>query len=78
MKNRMREICTSGSVRDGGGNVPIYSASLLPDRREMAQEAVPIGQIGKSTEEGEPTRMVQLDQSGQEQAAEELAQHADR
>ncbi|MGB7346039.1 MAG: hypothetical protein WBD20_17610, partial [Pirellulaceae bacterium] len=22
----MREICTSGSVRDGDGNVPIYSA----------------------------------------------------
>ena len=28
MKNRMREICTSGSVRDGGGNVPIYSATI--------------------------------------------------
>ena len=26
MKNRMREIRTSGSVRDGDGNVPIYSA----------------------------------------------------
>jgi len=31
-----------------------------------------------SAEEGEPACMVQLDQSGQEQAAEELAQHADR
>src|SRR4029077_12635948 len=27
MKNRMREICTSGSARDGDGNVPIYSAT---------------------------------------------------
>ena len=26
MKNRMREICTSGSVRGGDGNVPTYSA----------------------------------------------------
>src|SRR5208337_5367536 len=26
VKNRMREIRTSGSVRDGDGNVPIYSA----------------------------------------------------
>ena len=26
MRNRMREICTSGSVRGGGGNVPTYSA----------------------------------------------------
>src|SRR5438874_12813586 len=30
VKNRMREICTSGSVRDGDGNVPIYSAALRP------------------------------------------------
>src|SRR5271167_4913887 len=27
VKNRMREIRTSGSVRDGGGDVPIYSAA---------------------------------------------------
>src|SRR6266481_3386686 len=27
VKKRMREICTSGSVRDGDGNAPIYSAS---------------------------------------------------
>ena len=30
MKNRMREIRTSGSVRDGDGNVPIYSAVKQP------------------------------------------------
>ena len=29
MKNRMREICTSGSVRGGGGNVPTYSAQSM-------------------------------------------------
>src|SRR5437660_9611023 len=29
VKNRMREICTSGSVRDGDGNAPIYSAFEL-------------------------------------------------
>ena len=74
----MREICTSGSVRDGGGNVPIYSASLVPDRREMAQEAAPIDEVGMSPEESELPCLVQLDQPGQEQAAEELAQHADR
>jgi hypothetical protein len=27
MKNRVRESCTPGSVRDGGGNAPIYSAA---------------------------------------------------
>jgi hypothetical protein len=26
MKNRMREIRTSGSVRDGDGDIPVYSA----------------------------------------------------
>ena len=26
VKNRMREFCTSGSVRGGDGNVPTYSA----------------------------------------------------
>src|SRR5271165_877456 len=26
VKNRMREFCTSGTARDGAGNVPIYSA----------------------------------------------------
>jgi hypothetical protein len=26
MKDRKREICTSGTVRDGGGNILIYSA----------------------------------------------------
>ena len=27
MKNRMREICTSGSVRGGAGDIPTYSAA---------------------------------------------------
>jgi hypothetical protein len=27
MKNRKREICTSGSVRDEDGNILIYSAN---------------------------------------------------
>src|SRR4051812_25405506 len=27
LKNRMREICTSGSVRGGDGNIPAYSAT---------------------------------------------------
>jgi len=28
MKNRKREICTSGTVRDEDGNILIYSATL--------------------------------------------------
>src|SRR5208283_6014008 len=31
VKNRMREFRSSGSARDGGGNVPIYSA-MTPSR----------------------------------------------
>ncbi len=27
MKNRKREICTSGTARDEGGNILIYSAA---------------------------------------------------
>ena len=30
MKNRKREFCTSGTVRDGGDNAPIYSAVIDP------------------------------------------------
>ena len=36
MKNRMREICTSGSVRGGGGNVPTYSAQCVLTNRELS------------------------------------------
>src|SRR3954471_21805246 len=32
LKNRIREICTSGSVRGGDGNISAYSAGCLGDR----------------------------------------------
>ena len=32
MKNRTREICTSGTVRDEDGNILIYSANDRGDR----------------------------------------------
>src|SRR5690348_7164413 len=38
VKNRMREICTSGSVRDGDGNAPIYSAFDLAQWGEEGLE----------------------------------------
>jgi hypothetical protein len=31
MKNRKREICTSGTVRDEDGNILIYSAKRTVD-----------------------------------------------
>ena len=36
VKNRMREICSSGSVRGGGGNVPTYSAQGVLADVELA------------------------------------------
>ena len=74
----MREICTSGSVRGGGGNVPTYSAAPLPDGSEMAQERTSVGEMSHGAEEGEPAGLVQSRQPGQEQAAEQRAEHAHR
>ena len=36
----MRETCSSGSVRGGGGNVPTYSASCLGNRAGFARFVV--------------------------------------
>src|SRR5437660_7524070 len=44
VKNRMREICTSGSVRDGDGNAPIYSAFELSQCGEVSFEGCWLGQ----------------------------------
>jgi hypothetical protein len=37
VKNRMREIRSSGSVRGGAGNIPAYSAGGLDDRAIFAR-----------------------------------------
>ena len=42
MKNRMREICTSGSVRGGDGNVPTYSAERKAHRVVSAVSGQPL------------------------------------
>jgi hypothetical protein len=42
MKNRKREICTSGTVRDEDGNVLIYSANDRGDRRNVGIIRSPI------------------------------------
>lgn len=36
----MREICTSGSVRGGDGNIPAYSAERRRDRSLQARGIV--------------------------------------
>ena len=42
MKNRRREICTSGSVRDEDGNILIYSANDRGDRGNVGIIRSPI------------------------------------
>ena len=42
MKNRTREICTSGTVRDEGGNILIYSANDREDRGNVGIIRSPI------------------------------------
>jgi hypothetical protein len=41
VRNRMREICTSGTVRGGDGNVPTYSADGISLGAEMATTVQP-------------------------------------
>ena len=42
VKNRMREICASGSVRGGDGNIPTYSANDREDRGNVGIIRSPI------------------------------------
>src|SRR5260221_3081579 len=60
VKNRMREICTSGSVRGGGGNVPTYSALLLAELRQVTEEGASAAQAGAVTEELEASIRLQM------------------
>jgi len=66
VKNRMREICTSGSVRDGDGNGPIYSALRLAQRRQEGGEGSRLGERGVVAEECKACSLV-----GSEELAEE-------
>src|SRR5215467_1062758 len=71
VKNRMREICTSGSVRDGDGNAPIYSALDLSQCGEVTFKRCWLGEHGFVGEELEPSGLMGSGQLLQEQAAEE-------
>ena len=62
VKNRMREICTSGTVRGEGGNVPTYSAQ---DRRlgdtgssqDRPQARAAVGETGQRRDLGSANRV---------------------
>ncbi len=55
----MREFRTSGSVRDGDGNVPIYSAIGAAQRREHGVEGAFVGERRQIAEEGQSAGLVQ-------------------
>ena len=62
----------------GEGWLGVDHPALLADRREVAQEGPPVGEWCEVAEEGEPAGVVECDQPGEEQAAEQLAEHAHR
>ena len=74
----MREICTSGSVRDGDGNVPIYSALGVPNRRQMPPERGWFMKVAVRGEELQLTGGEGLFQIVQEEASKHLREHCDR
>ena len=67
----MREICTSGSARDGDGNAPIYSAFELPQCAEAGFEDCWVGQDGLVGKELQASGLVGGGQPFQQQAPEE-------
>ena len=71
MKNRMREICTSGSVRGEGGNILTYSALDLAQCGNAGSEDWWLGEGGLVGKELQPPGSVGGGQPFQEQAAEE-------
>ena len=71
----MREICTSGSVRDGGGDVPIYSAFASAEWSQSGGERRAVGEACKVAEEGEPSFGMGDGEPIQEQPPEQAREH---
>jgi hypothetical protein len=74
----MRETCTSGSVRDGDGNVPIYSALDAPQPGQAGAEGDRVGQASKIVEEAELAGFEGIPQALQEQPPEQSRQDPHR
>jgi hypothetical protein len=74
----MREICTSGSVRDGDGNAPIYSAFVLAQCGEVSFEGGRLGQGGLIGEKLQSPGLVRGGQPFQKQPPEQAREHSDR
>ena len=78
MKNRMRETCTSGSVRGGDGDIPTYSAFRAAQRREDGVEGGFVGERREVAEQGESSGRMQGREPVEEEAAEQAGEHAHR
>ena len=72
-----REIGEHG-LGAGERRLGIDYEALLPDRGEMAQEEAAVGETGLRAEERKSSRLMEFEQPGEEQAAEERAQHPHR
>src|SRR5437764_6147197 len=75
VKNRMREICTSGSVRGEGGNILTYSAVLPFKRCEKGVEGLAAAQVLDLAKEREPARRVGVGERRQEEPPEQAGEH---
>src|SRR5208283_2680128 len=71
VKNRMRETCTSGSVRGGDGDIPTYSAWGSQQRSQVAAEGAWLPQGLQGREEPQPPCIEGLLQVFQEKATKE-------
>ena len=62
----------------GEGRLGVDHPTLMADRREMPQEGAPVSEWREAAEEGKPAGVMERDQSGEEQATEQLAEDAHR
>src|SRR4051812_33294962 len=77
LKNRMREICTSGSVRGGDGNIPAYSAQrmaphqeltgIIADNHRLGQQAMSLDRTPERALSGDARRVWRDGQRGDAQ-----------
>ena len=74
----MRGIRTSGSVRDGGGDVPIYSAAGVPNRRQVTPERGGFMEVAVRGEKVQLAGSEGLFEVVQESAPKHPRQHPDR
>ena len=74
----MREIRTSGSVRDGGGDVPIYSALEPAQHGQAPDEHGGVGKSGERAEEAELSGLERRPELLQKQPPEQPRQYPHR